>query len=199
MEQKGEITIMEKPDWVSWDEIHEVLVKSHAPNRDNGINMRKPSLPGEKIAEEIGKDGKMLVALDGRRVVGTSAIVVKRKSYWCGVKEDKYGCVYFASVLPEYNGLGIYKKLDMRREQESLLMGADKLLGDTHENNQHRLEIAKKAGYKYVDYKFCGDHYNIVFVKWLNGCPYSDFRCWYEFNKRKLILKVKIRIKAILK
>lgn len=199
MEQKGEITIVEKPDWVSWDEIHEVLVKSHAQNRENGINMRKPSLPGDKIAEEIGDEGKMFVAMDGRKVVGTAAIVVKSKSLWCGRKQDRYACLYFASVLPEYNGRGIYKKFQLRREEEATSMGVDKLLFDTHENNRHVLEINCKNGYKYVDYRVLGDHNNVVMVKWLKGCPYSDFRCWYEFNKRKLILKVKIKIKAILK
>ena len=193
------IQIIEKPEWVSWDDIHEVLVKSHSQNRANGINMKKPSLPGEKIAEEIGDEGKMFVALDGKRVVGTSAIVVKRKSYWCGRKKDRYACVYFASVLPDYNGQGIFKELDLRREKESLSMGIEKMLGDTHERNQHRLKIAKKAGYKFIDYKFCGDHYNVVMVKWLNGCPYSDLRCWYEFHKRKLIVKAKTKIKSLIK
>lgn len=148
------IQIIEKPEWVSWNDIHEVLVKAHAQNRANGINMKKPTLPGEKIAEEIGDEGKMFVALDGRRVVGTSAIVVKRKSYWCGGKQERYACIYFASVLPEYNGQGIFKKLDLKREKESLSMGIDKMLGDTHERNQHRLKIAQKAGYKFVDSNF---------------------------------------------
>lgn len=196
---ESNIQIVEKPDWVTWDEVHEVLVKAHAQNRANGINMRKPTLPGEEIAKEVGNEGKMFVALDGRRVVGTSAIVVKRKSYWCGGKQDCYASVCFDSVLPEYNGLGIFKKLDLRREKESQLMGIDKMLGDTHEKNQHRLTIAQKAGYKFVDYKFCGDHYNVVWVKWLNGCPYSDFRCWYEFHKRKLIVKVKTKLKSLIK
>lgn len=195
----ADFNIIEKPDWVSWDDVHDVLVKAHAQNRANGINMRKPTLPGEKIAEEVGNEGKMFVALDGRRVVGTGAIVLKRKSYWCGGKQDCYACVFFDSVLPEYNGLGIFKRLDLRREKEASSMGIDKLLADTHENNQHRLQIAQKAGYKFVDYKFCGDHYNVVMVKWLNGCPYSDFRCWYEFHKRKLVLKAKTKIKSLIK
>lgn len=193
------IQIVEKPDWVLWDDIHEVLVKAHAQNRANGINMKKPTLPGERIAKEIGNEGKMFVALDGNRVIGTAAVVPIIKSYWCGKNVDKYACVHFDAILPEYNGKGIFKKLDIEREKTALSWGIDKMMGDTHEQNYHRLEIAKKSGYKFVDCKFCGDHYNVVWVKWLNGCPYSDFRCWYEFHKRKLILKVKTKIKSLIK
>lgn len=179
------IQIMEKPDWVSWDDIQSVLQRAHASNRANGINMRKPSLPGKEIAKEIGDEGKMFVALDGNKVVGTSAIVIKRLNYWCARPHDKYACVYFASVLPEYAGQGIYKRLDLMREQEAKAMGVDKLLGDTHEMNKHRLSIAKRAGYQFVDYVYCRDHFNIVFVKWLNGCPHSRFRVWFEYNRRR--------------
>ena len=189
------IVIMEKPEWVSWNEIHDVLQKAHAENRAHGINMRKPSLPGSEIEKEIGSKGKMFVAMDGDRVVGTSSIVPKQLNYWCDKPSNQYACKYFASVLPEYAGCGIFKQLDLRREKEAIEMGLEKMLGDTHENNKHLLDIIKKNGYRFVDYKHCGDHNNVIFVKWLNGCPYSRFRCWYEFNKRKYILKLKLLVK----
>lgn len=192
------IEILEKPDWVSWDEIHNVLQSAHAENRAHGINMRKPSLPGNEIAKEIGDEGKMFVALDGKRVVGTAAIVVKRMNYWCAPPNDKYACIYFASVLPEYAGQGIFKKLDLKREEQARAMGITKMLGDTHENNTHRLEIFKKTGYKYIGYKLCGDHHNIVYVKWLDGCPYSNFRCWFEYNKRKYWMRIKHWLRTLL-
>jgi hypothetical protein len=73
------LQIVEKPEWVSWEDIHEVLVKAHAQNRANGINMKKPSLPGEKIAKEIGEEGKMFVAMEDNKVVGTLALIKKRR------------------------------------------------------------------------------------------------------------------------
>ena len=77
-----DIQIIEKPDWVSWDDIHELLVEAHAVNRARGISMRKPSLPGEEIKKEIGSDGIMLVALDGVKLVGTAALLTKQKHSW---------------------------------------------------------------------------------------------------------------------
>jgi GNAT superfamily N-acetyltransferase len=191
------IQIIEKPEWVSWDEIHNVLWKAHEKNRQNGIIMALPTLPGNLIREKIEGHGKMFVALDGEKVVGTAALAIKQYSLWCGKGSYAYCC--FASVLPEYNGKGIYKALDLRREELALSMGLVSMIGDTHENNQHRLDIAKKAGYKFVDYKYYKNHYNVVMVKWLNGCPYSEFRCKIEFHKRKLKVKIKQATKSILR
>lgn len=191
------IQIIEKPEWVSWDEIHNVLWKAHEKNRQNGIIMAFPALPGEKIREKIEGHGKMLVALDGEKVVGTAALAIKQYSLWCGKGSYAYCC--FASVLPEYNGKGIYKALDLKREELALTLQLTRMLGDTHENNKHRLDIAKKAGYKFVDYKYYKNHYNVVMVKWLNGCPYSEFRCKIEFHKRKLKVKIKQATKSILR
>ena len=94
--------------------------------------------------------------------------------------------------------MGIYKALDIKREELAISMGLIKMLGDTHEGNVHRLDIAKKAGYKFVDYKFYRDHFNVVMVKWLDSCPYSEIRFKYEFAKRKATVKIKRLLKKIL-
>ena len=67
------------------------------------------------------------------------------------------------------------------------------------EDSLYALITAKKAGYKFVDYKYYKNHYNVVMVKWLNGCPYSEFRCKIEFHKRKLKVKIKQATKSILR
>ena len=55
------------------------------------------------------------------------------------------------------------------------------------------LDIAKKTGYKFVDLKICKDHYNIVMVKWLNECPYSNFYCNLQFTLRKAYKKLRFK------
>lgn len=185
----SDIQIVEKPDWVSWDEIHDVLWAAHAENRNNGVVMRYPSLTGEEIRQKVEGNGKMLCAFVDGKLVGTAAIITKKAYFWCGHGDYAYVC--FASVLPEYNGKGIYKSLDISREELARSMGLDKMLGDTHEKNIHRLKIAEKAGYRFVDIKFYKDHFNVEMVKWLNGCPYSVSRCNYEFVKRKCIAKIR--------
>lgn len=186
------IQIVEKPDWVSWDEIHNVLWKAHEQNRQNGIKMAFPALPGDKIREKIEGHGKMLVAMDGQKVVGTAAIVIKQFNFWCGKGNYAYCC--FASILPEYNGKGIYKALDFKREEFASYIGVTRMIFDTHENNKHRLDIAKKAGYKFVNLKLCKDHYNVVMVKWLNGCPFSESYIKMRFLLSKFYQKARFRM-----
>lgn len=185
--KSSEIQIVEKPEWVSWEDIHDVLWQAHAENRKNGILMSYPTLPEDVIKEKIG-DGKLLVALDNDRLVGTAALKTKQTTLWFGQHQFGYCC--FASVLPEYNGLGIYKRMCEEREKMARNMGIELMLFDTHERNERVISINQMSGYKKVDMRFYKDHYNVVMVKWLNGCPYSDYQCKIRFMLRKIRLKV---------
>lgn len=191
---KDKYQIIEKPDWVSWDEIREVLWKAHAENRAKGIIMNLPSMSAEQIREKInaGK-GKMFVVLDGQKVVATAAVIVKSLNLWCGKGEYAYLC--FASILPEYRGRGIYKQLYIYIEREAVKWGIRRILFDTHKHNKHMLAINAKYGFKKVRYFHVkkNDHYNIMMVKWLDGCPYSDFyRKWMFLLTKLKVVKTKV-------
>lgn len=184
---------MIKPESLSWDAIHEVIWISHEENRSNGVIMKYPSLPGDEIKKRVEPDGKMLVALtDEGKLVGTAAMIPKEASLWFGKHRFAYCC--FASILPEYNGLGIYKEMCKMQEQMARDEGLDMMLFDTHEKNTRNLIHSVKAGYHYVDMKYYGDHFNVVMVKWLNGCPYSELRCRFEFFVRKAYRRIRVRL-----
>ena len=188
------IHIVEKPDWLSWDTVHQVIWDSHAENRKRGITMRNPSLPGEQIKNKLGDSGKMLVAItDENKLVGTAAVMPKELNFWFGRHMFAYCC--FAAILPEYNGKGIYKEMCRQQEVLAREMGLDKMIFDTHENNTRIINHALKAGYHFVNYGFYGDHYNVVLVKWLNGCPYQDYYCRFRF----VLSKVKTRVLSLVK
>ena len=70
-----EIQIIEKPDWVSWDEIHQVLWKAHEQNRQKGMFMGLPAKSTEELQKCVEGKGKMFVALDGRRIIKTISIL----------------------------------------------------------------------------------------------------------------------------
>ena len=195
----SEITIIEKPDWVSWGEIHNVLWAAHAENRNKGVVMRYPSLSGEEIKNKIEGNGKMLCAIVDGKLAGTAAIITKKVKYWYNKEPEIIAYLCFASVLPEYSGKGIYKQLNMTREKEARTMGYKRIMFDTHENNTHKIQVDKSNGFKLVDYVFYKDHYNVVMVKWIDGCPYSENRIKYEFAKRKVTVKIKRLLKKILK
>ena len=190
------IQIVEKPEWISWDDIHNLLWQAHAKNRENGVYMRYPSLPGDEIRQRVEGKGKMLVALLEGELVGTSALVFVDKSLWCG--KGKYAYCCFDSVSPRLQGRGVYKKLCEEREKYAMATGVSRMLLDTNERNQREIMVVENAGFKRVDVKWWGDHLSIVFVKWLKGCPYSDFRCKFEFEKWKRSDKIKRILKSLL-
>lgn len=179
------IQIIEKPDWVSWEEIHDVLIASHTENRSRGIVMSNPMKPAEDIKQLFQSNGKMFVAIVNEKIVGTAGVIIKEFNLWCDKVNNQYADCILDSVLPEYNGRGLFKALDIKREEYARSIGVYKMIGDTHELNTHRLSISKKTGYKNVAYKVCADHFNIVFVKWLNGCPWSDRYVNFKFQISK--------------
>lgn len=193
MNNQQEIVVVEKPDDVSWDDIQKCVCEAHAINHSKGIIMGNSKLSGEEIKQYIGNKGKMFVALVDGRIVGTGAVIRKRASLWCGKKDEEYAYFCFAAVLPQYCGLGIYKKIVLVRESLALSWGLDKILGDTHERNHNMLVGVRKNGSRFVDYKVCKDHFNVVFVKWLGGCPYSRLRCFLMFSYFKFGRKIKYK------
>lgn len=152
--------------------------------------MRYPSLTGSEIEKKLGSEGKMLVALtEEGKLVGTAAMIPKKAKLWFGEHSFAYCC--FASILQEYNGEGIYKEMCRLQEEMAREAGLNMMLFDTHENNSRNIDHSLKAGYRFVDLKFYRDHFNVVMVKWLDGCPFSDFKCKYKYLIRVIIIRVK--------
>lgn len=187
------IQIIEKPDWVSWDEIHDVIWKAHAPNRENGIIMSFPSLSGEEIRKKIEPEGKFFVALDGKKVVGTMGIMKGKGHPWF-TKGLQYGHMCLAAVLPQYSGNGIYQSLNNLRERYAVDNNYSVLIADTNEQNTKMIGIKKKEGYRLVAYMACKDHYNVVMAKWLQPCPFSSWYIKIRFYLSKFYLKTRFKM-----
>lgn len=188
----SEIKIIEKPDWVSWEKIHEVLWKAHEQNRQKGIMMQLPALSAEELQKFVG-EGKMFVAMDDNRVIGTLALVIKEGKRW--YNQGRYGYVCLGAVLPDYSGKGVFRLLYDHVEKEALLLKLPVLTRDTNEKNFRMLKISKKEGYYFVAYIAYRDHFNIVRAKWLNGCPYPSWYINLRFHLSKF--KQKTRYKMV--
>ena len=182
---ESNIQIVEKPDWVTWDDIKQCLFEAHAQNRAKGINMAHYQWPVERIKDSLGEKGVVLVALDGKRLIGTAAIGDKIGKTW--YTRGPYAYICFDAVIPEYSGKGIFKLLDSKREQLAKNLGYRTLVFDTHSNNIHRQEIAQKNGYRLVRFFRAAskDHYSVVMAKWLDSCPYSKLYCKMQYQRSK--------------
>ena len=187
------IQIVEKPDWISWEDIKNCLFDAHIINREKGINMANYQWPAEKIKEHIGDNGIMYVALDGEKLVGTAALAEKKSYHW--YSKGKCGYLCFACVIPTYSGLGIYHSLLKKREDFAKTRDYDVLYYDTHCKNSIILALGEKNGYRKVRFFLTKskDHYNIVMAKWLKNCPYSKCYCWWKYS----ISKVKAMLKTL--
>lgn len=186
------INIVEKPDWVSWEEIREVLWESHAENREKGIKNALPSLPSDEIRKKVGDKGKMFVALDGKKVVGTYAVLIRNNRKWFTSGAYAYEC--FCTVLPEYRRTRAYFLLARTAIGYIKKKGHSLTTGEAHENNEKVLKLKYREGYQYVAYKACSDHYNIVIAKWLNECPYPLWYIIFRFQLSKLYVKTRFKM-----
>ena len=185
-----EIRIKEKPDWVSWDEIHDVLWAAHKRNREAGMDMKYPSLPGDQLKELLKDGGQCFVALEGRKVVATGSYRIFKRRRWYNPKREKMISLLLDGILPEYEGKGIYSKLYHYREEHLKSLGFNLIDMDTAENNANIQKVFLKQGFRFVDFEsYQTPHYSIMMAKWLNGCPYSKWECWWRFHWRKLRTK----------
>lgn len=182
MQYKKTIHIVEKPNDVSWEDIHECLWESHKKNRQNNIIMSFPALSGYQLKEKIENGhGKLFIALDGSRLIGTAAFTIVKNSTWFCQEEYAYLCL--ASILPIYAGSGIYRKLCDVRENECKKIGLNVFVFETHEQNERVIDIQKKNGFRLVGYKRCKDgHHNVILAKWSDEPPFSKIHCNLRFR-----------------
>jgi len=182
--------IKEKPDSVSWEEIHKILWTAHTANRENGIQMQYASLSVRDLKEKFEGNAKIYVAIENDIIVGCSAIQVRNCSLWCG--SGKYAYLCLAAVLPNYQGRGVYQALFEKRIEEVFRLKLDRVVFDTHEYNRRMISIAENNGFRKVALRKYGDHYSVVMVKWLIDSPYSAFYC----NLRYILSSFHIRLKS---
>ena len=184
---------MVKPDWVSWEAIHECLVSGHEYNRKRGVNMVSPTWTPDKLKDYL-KEGYCFVAIDKEKVVGTCSLrIIKSKQWWGKGKSVAVTCL--DAIVPMYKGTDVYFGLMNLRNQFINKLGIRIIEFSTHENNKVVQRINLKYGAKYVRYCAFADtsHYSVVMVFWLDGCPFSNRYCDFRFKlskfKTKLIFK----------
>lgn len=187
------IKIIEKPEWISWDDIHQCLWESHASNRSNGMTMKTSLLSGEELVQRIESKSinyKTFVALDGERLVGTGTVSIQNKRFWC--VNGKVAYLMLAGVIPEYSGQGIYKQLYTCIEKEGANNGCELIYLDTAEGNERMQKLHSKQGFKYISFFASpSNHYSVIMAKWYTKQPYSDLYISLRYN----IIKLKVMLK----
>lgn len=183
------IRVMEKPDWVSWENVRECLYNAQQTNVRKGFDMSFGHLSAEELCKEIG-DGYCFVVLnENNKVVGTVTLKIPKISTWWHKGEAGYHC--FEGVDPMYRGTDVYFDMHAALKKKEKDLGIKVLYADTAEKNNVVLKASKKNGWKQVQFtsfKGC-NYYSVYFVKWMEGCPFSDTYIKFMFGLSKLVVK----------
>ena len=169
-----DIKVIPKPDNISFNVIHELLLEAHKKNYEKGLVLGFTKKTGEEIKKLLGDEGRCWVAMDGDKLVGTTSVTFfKGTAWWNKGKKVAHGCL--TGILKEYQGLGIMEELNQKKFEYIIQHNVDMAEGDTAETNKTVLKVFGREGYKIVSYYAPNPNHNSVrLVKWLNGCPFSD-------------------------
>lgn len=186
-----EVIIVEKPESISFQQIHDLIYSAHENNRANGIVVSTTKLDAKGIQNYLGKSGKCYVALIDGKLVGTTSyrILSVNAWYYKGPVLDKI----LVAVDPEYQGQKISTILHKKLEDQATFLGIKVMTLDTQEENKAMRANSESLGFKYVDYyrsKRNTKHYCVHMVKWLDNQPFMN---WY-LNSRFKLKRMYIRI-----
>ena len=161
----------------SWDDIHELLVYAHKKNIDKGIIMKTTTESNEQLKERVG-DGVLFIATIGNQLIGCQMIKIVHTTSWYA-PQGIIGHIGLGAVHPEYQGKGIYNKLNEKTFEYAKIKNCNIVCFDTAEFNYSMLSLSKKIGYRYVDFMATHSrHYSIIVAKNLNKeFPFPQWYC----------------------
>lgn len=180
---------MEKPEWVSWEDVIDCIRAADTVNQKKGLHMHIASVKPDEMKEDL-KDGKCFVALHEGKVVGTTSYKIRNLKKWY-----RWGKVIYYSydgILPEYRGTDVYfglKEIQNKSVKES---GIRVHQFHTAEKNKTVIKINLKYGFKLVLFRpnFVGsNYYSVTMLKWEDGCPFPDWYLKTMFNLSKFTTK----------
>ena len=181
---------MEKPEWVSWDEVMKCIHEAQLTNNKKGLDMKFGHMTGEELRRKVGNGYCFVVLDENNRVIGTTTLKVSYLNYWWHKGEAGYHC--FEGVLPEYRGTDVYFNMHAAVKSKENELGLKVLWADTAENNKVVLKVCHLRGWKdmrFTTYEGC-NYYSVVLAKWINECPYNDNLIKIMFKLMKTAVKI---------
>ena len=193
MDEQKEIIYCEKPDSISYDEIHEVLWKANEENRDKGFQLATAQMTGEQLKERIGDDGHCFVAMADGQVIGTLSLRYVDRNAW--FVRGRIADYILSAVLPEYQGYHVNSALTQLAFDAAKRDGCQVIELDTAENNEHAIKVYEHFGFQLVGYKANprGDHYSVIMAKWFDGCPFSKGYVRFRYGMRRLYVRLRYK------
>ncbi len=186
-----EIRVLEKPEWVSWEEVATCIHIGQATNISEGFDQTFGHITAMELSRAVN-GGHCWVALNNdNKVVGTLSLTISKIKYWWYKGEAGLYC--YETILPEYRHdsrvyFGLHGKIEAAVKQAGLKL----VWATTAEQNKKMQSINKLKKWKIVQYSPSGppsNYYSVIMAKWINGCPYSDKKISFMFNFSKIVVR----------
>lgn len=187
------IDIVLKPDWISYDDIHNLLFIAHENNRNNGFHVKTADMDASSLEEHIGLDGECYVALDGEKLVGVTAVrIVERNNRY---SKGPVAAQILSAIHPDYQGQGISSSFHERVIAFAKKFKLTQIEGRVASKNTKIQKALLKWGFRYVDFVTYSniDHYTIVMLKWLDDTPISDIKLKIHYIIKKIYVIFRFR------
>ena len=187
----GDIIICEKPEWIRFEDILELLVKAHEANPD--ISFRTTNLSKEEWDRRLDTGGTVIVALSDRKLAGAITLSIEACNKWyaqCNVARCRY-----VAVSPDF----------MRRHIASDMIGACAdwarnrdipiLYWTTAANNAPAINLCHRNDFVTVDYLWYSneDHPSVALMRWLKGKQPPKLRLMANYYKNRITIQRKHR------
>ena len=186
----SDIQFMEKPDWVSWEDVCDCIHKANTVNDKKGFHMLFANITPGEIEDKL-KGGKCFVALHNNHVIGTTSFIIRNLNKWYMHGNAVYYC--YDGILPEYRGTDVYFGLSDLRDKFVRESGIRNHQFHTAENNKSVIKINKVYGYRLVLLKPTGygaNYYQVTMVRWDDGCPFPNWFVNFMFKSSKIFFKL---------
>lgn len=166
---QGIIRIIEKPEWLSWDDLANCQYRAHESNKTFGVNMTCANYTGNMLKDAV-EDGVTLVALNESNVlVGMLSVVFRDINQWWHKGKAAYIC--YVAVAPEFKGSGVYKILSKKADEIVRNKSVNVKYLHTHVDNKIAIKAYQKDGYLKVRFSPGSgtNYYCVEMAQWIDG------------------------------
>lgn len=177
-ELTDKLIITPKPDYISWEEITQLLHLGYAERVGEGLHYSATDQSVQKTIERVG-DGTCLIALlDGKLVATESYKLIERKDRkrkrW--FDDNKYYYLHSLTVHPDFKRKGIGLKIRNVIRDEAIKNNISSLISDTSEHAKWLIDWYSRLGHKKVGFIShpSTNYYSVVMRTPIKGKDYPD-------------------------
>ena len=185
----GDIKYMLKPDWVSWESIHDCIKRANETNLNNDVSLFSSTLSVSELKDYL-KDSYVFVAVLNDNIIGMNSLKIINSHLWWAKGDVGFECL--TAIDPTYRNTGAYFGLRKVRTNFARSLGVKIMQFSTNIDNKNVQTINAKLGFKQVRYYASSKtwYYSVIMVRWLDGCPYSNRYCDFRFKLSKFSTKI---------